>query len=325
MEETKIKSIRIKDNLFVNVMPITIQKEKEVTIPEAQNQFLIFDRSGSMYGYLNKIMDTAIAYCSKLPEGSTVSLGYFSGTGTYNLTVPYTLKKEMASVTTTLNGYRQALGMTNFIEILNKVNEIAGKVNGKSSLFFFTDGCHNSGGGRREIEKALVEWNKYAQISMFVGYGYIDRDTMSWMASVTEGSFIHLNNFNNFQQTLDDFGVAVEESNPSVEIDIPVKEEIIPLSFSGKTITEYIVEKGKIKYKPTKKEFKGIFFITEAKIKDSEEIKEIDITLERCIRALALIHSQKNNTIASLELLSYIGDKYLIQSLYNSITPEEFS
>jgi hypothetical protein len=321
----KIKSLKIGNELYVNIMPITVQKEKEVVIQEAQNQFLIFDRSGSMSGYLSKIMDTAIAYCNKLPEGSTVSLGYFSGTGTYNLTVPYTLKKEMASVTTTLNGYRQALGMTNFIEILNKVNEIAGKVNGKSSLFFFTDGCHNSGGGRRDIEKALVEWKKYAQISMFVGYGYIDRDTMSWMASTTEGSFIHLNNFNNFQQTLDDFGVAVEESNPSVEIEIPVKEEIIPLSFSGKAVTEYIVEKGKIKYKPTKKEFKGIFFLTNSKVENSEEITEVDVTIERCVRALALIHSQKNNTTASLELLSYIGDKYLIQSLYNSITPEEFS
>ncbi|HRZ18595.1 MAG TPA: VWA domain-containing protein [Methanofastidiosum sp.] len=327
MSENKIRSLKIKDDLYFNAMAITFdeKKEKAIMVPDAQNQFLIFDRSGSMTGYLNKIMDSAIAYCNKLPEGSTVSLGYFSDTGQYNLTVPYTLKKELNGVTTTLNGYRRSLSMTNFIEILNKVNEIAGKVNGKSSLFFFTDGCHNSGGGRPQIEKALKSWTQYAQITMFVGYGYIDRDMMSWMASVTEGSFIHLNNFGNFEKTLEDFGVAVEDSSPSIPVDIPVSEEIIPVSFSGKALVEYVVEKGQIKFKPAKKEYRGIFFITKSKVKGAEDITEIDITLERGIRALATIHSQKNNILQALDLLSYIGDKYLIQNLYNSIAPEEFS
>lgn len=327
MADNKVRSLKIKDDLYFNVMQIAIEgdKAKEVTVPDAQNQFLIFDRSGSMSGYLDKIMDAAIEYCKKLPDGSTVSLGYFSGTGTYSLTVPYTLKKELDGVTTTLNGYRRALGLTNFIEILNKVNEIAGKVNGKSSLFFFTDGCHNTGGGQKEIEKALKDWNKYAQISMFVGYGYIDRDTMSWMATITDGSFIHLNNFGNFEKTLEDFGVAVEDSSPSIPITMPTKEQTIPISFSGKAVVEYVVENDAIKFKPAKKEFRGIFFATKAPVKGAEEIKDVDVTLERGIRALALVHSQKNDTLVSLDLLSYIGDKYLIQALFNSIAPDEFS
>ena len=93
MSENKIRSLKIKDDLYFNAMAITFdeKKEKAIMVPDAQNQFLIFDRSGSMTGYLNKIMDSAIAYCNKLPEGSTVSLGYFSDTGQYNLTVPYTV------------------------------------------------------------------------------------------------------------------------------------------------------------------------------------------------------------------------------------------
>lgn len=327
MGENKVRSLKINDNTYFNVMSITLNKEQEqkVELPEAQNQFLIFDRSGSMTGYLSSIMDSAIAYCKQLPEGSTVSLGYFSGTSEYNLTVPYTLKKELEGVVTTLNGYRRALNLTNFIEILNKVNEIAGKVNGKSSLFFFTDGCHNTGGGREAIQKALANWTKYAQISMFVGYGYIDRDMMSWMAATTDGSFIHLNDFRNFNKTLEDFGTAVEDSCPSIVVDMPTTEPVVPISFSGKSIVEYIIENGKIKFKSAKKEFRGIFFITQSKIKNSDDIKDIDITIERGIRAMATILSQKNDAGAALDLLGFIGDKYLIQALYNSITPEEFS
>lgn len=321
----KIKSIKIKDDLFVNVLPVTIPVEKESQIQEIQNQFLIFDRSGSMSGYLDDVVDTAIDYCNKLPDGSTVSLGYFSGRGDYALTVPYTLKKEINGVTTTLNSFRQALNLTNFIEILNKVNEIAGKLNVKSSMFFFTDGCHNSGGTKKDIEKALKEWTKYAQISLFVGYGYIDRDIMSWMAQITEGSFVHLNNFNNFKAILEDFGISVEDSSPYIPVEVPTAEDIIPIGFSGKSVLEYTVDGGQVKYRPSKKEFRGLFFTTQSKVKNSEDTSDIDISIERGIRALALVHSQKNNTLLSLELLSFLGDKYLIQSLYNSISPDEFS
>lgn len=326
MGENKVRSLKINDNLYFNVMSITLNKEQEqkAELPEAQNQFLIFDRSGSMTGYLSSIMDSAIAYCKQLPEGSTVSLGYFSGTGEYNLTVPYTLKKELEGVVTTLNGYRRALNLTNFIEILNKVNEIAGKVNGKSSLFFFTDGCHNTGGGRESIQKALKTWANYAQISMFVGYGYIDRDMMSWMAAATDGSFIHLNDFRNFNKTLEDFGTAIEDSCPSVIVDFPMTDALA-ISFSGKSIVEYVPEKGKIKFKAAKKEFRGLFFATPTKPKNAEDITTIDITVERGIRAMAAILSQKNDAGSALDLLGFIGDKYLIQALYNSITPEEFS
>jgi len=323
-----MKSIKINDNLFLNILPVIIpkNKEEELKTTEVQNQFLIFDRSGSMTGYLDSIMDTAIEYCDKLPEGSTVSLGYFSGTGQYNLTIPYTLKKEMTGVITTLDDYRRSIGLTNFIEILDKLNTIASKVNTKSSLFFFTDGYHNTGGGMSEIEKALKEWTKYAGVSMFVGYGYIDRDTMTWMANITEGSFVHLNNFNNFKRTLEDFGESVEDCSPFIEIKLPsLKEDIIPISISGRSILQYIVDNDTIKYKPSKKGYKGIFFTTSYKLDNTEEIDKIDTTIERGLRALAIIHSQKNNTVLSLDLLSHIGDKYLIQSLYNSITSDEFS
>lgn len=318
-----MNSIKLKDNMYLNVLPVVIPKEKELQLEAAVNQFLIFDRSGSMCGYLDDVVDAAVEYCNLLPDGSTVSVGYFSGTSQYNLSVPYVLKKEIDGVTTTINSYRHSLGLTNFIEILSKVSDTASKLKDKSSLFFFTDGCHNSGGSRRDIEAVLKEWSKYAVVSMFVGYGYIDRDMLSWMANITEGSFIHLNNFSNFKEVLKDFGVYVEDSAPSIPVTINTKEEVIPISLSGKSIIEYTIDNGTIKYKPAKKGYKGVYFITETPVYDISN--EMDITAEKGIRALATIYSQKNDVLKAMDLLSCIGDKHLIQSLYNSISPDEFS
>lgn len=315
---------KISDDCYINILPITIPKEKEVKLEQALHQFLIFDRSGSMSGYLDDVMDSAIEYCNNLPEGSSVSVGYFSGMGDYNLSVPYTLKKEIDGVTKTINSYRRALGMTNFIQIIDKINEQAKKSNDKASLFFFTDGCHNTGGSYKDVLKVLEEWKKYAVVTMFVGYGYIDRDMMSLMASVTEGSFVHLDNFSNFKQSLQDFGISVEDSSPSIDVSIPDLDDRIPISISGKSIIEYTMDKGKIKYRPSKKGFKGVYWLSYTQLPNSEEVP-MSPTIERGIRALAMLYSQKNNVDISLKLLAYLGDKFLIRNLYNSITADEFS
>lgn len=330
-----LKTVKLKDNLFVNILPVEMPKtapvaaSKQLRIEDedATNQFLIFDRSGSMHYYLNDVVNHVKDYVATLPDGSTVSVGYFSSTGEYNLSVPYTLKKELNGLVTTLDTYRRALGMTNFVEILNKLNSVVG--NKKASLFFFTDGCHNQGGSRADIERALKTWSNSSNVSVFVGHGYIDRDTMSWMASITNGSFVHLNSFADFRPTLDDFGTSVADTVPTIDVKFPY--DGLPISMSGKNIVEYEVENGSVKFKPSKKGYKGLFFTTTVAPSKTELIvpeqlsKTEQATFANALRALANIHSQKNNVELALQILDYVGDKYLLRNLYNSVTPEEFS
>ena len=91
-----IKSYKITDTLFVNEQVIDMPK-KEFKV-ETKHQYIILDRSGSMWNELDKIADVIINYVDTLTEGSTVSLGYFSGNGQYGLSVPYILKKEKESI-----------------------------------------------------------------------------------------------------------------------------------------------------------------------------------------------------------------------------------
>ncbi len=326
----KIKSLKINDKLYVNTMTIKVQPQVEEQVSksvEASNQFLIFDRSGSMHGYLGDVINSSIKYVESLPEGSTVSLGYFSGTNQYSLSVPYVLKKELNGAITTLKTYSEALCLTNFIEILEKVNSVAKTRNDKSSLFFFTDGCHNSGGSVDDVINVLREWTNYAGITMFVGYGYIDRDTMTKMAQVTEGTFVHLDKFSNFTNTLNDFKESVSDLALSVEVDFDIKgDNVVPISISGRSVVEYGVVDKKIKFKLTKKSFRGLYFVTDYLVEGADVIESVEsVNIERGIRALALTYSQRNNVEMSLELLNKIGDKYLIDKLYNSISPDEFA
>jgi len=297
----------------------------------ATNQFLIFDRSGSMGGYMDDVIDSAMAYCNSLPDGSNVSVGYFSGVGEYNVSIPYVLKKELNGITKTLNTYRETCSLTNFIEVLEKVNQTVEKSKEKASLFFFTDGCHNSGGSFSKVIDVLKEWKEYAEISMFVGYGYIDRDNMMEMAKVTEGSFIHLDKFTDFKEVLHDFGISVDELSPTIEVDLSAfntNKDLSVVAISGKNIvTYYPDENNKIKYRPGKTGYKGVFFLSEST--NNQIITSnlsMPITDERGVRALAYSLSQRNNVPdASLLLNNLIEDKYLFRLLYNSISPDEFA
>ena len=323
---------KIKEGLYLNILPIKVSETVEkISIASAvEDQFLIFDRSGSMYGYIDSIVEEAKQYVQKLADGSRVHIGYFSGTGQYALSIPYTLQKEANGAVNLLNTYKSTLGMTNFIEILSQVNKVASGVNKKCSLFFFTDGCHNSGGSSSDVIKALVEWKKYASVSTFVGYGYIDRDMMTAMAKAVDGSFIHLSSFKEFGSTLFDFGSCVAETTPSIDVDLSEYPGIIPVAISSSSIIEYTMDgNNHIAYKPiNRKKFNDIYFLTTFVPANAElDDKPIDgeSSWYRAAMAVAYIYSQKTDVPTALDLAVATQDKAVVDNLYFGIAPDEFA
>lgn len=333
-----LRTYKITDSSFFNALDVDCSqvvaedgtlKNKEA-YKGAINQFLIFDRSGSMYGYIDDVIDNAMAYCNSLPEGSKVSVGYFSGMGEYNVSIPYELEKEINGVTKTLNTFRDTCSVTNFIEVLQKVSSTVSASKEKASLFFFTDGCHNTGGSFQKVLEQLHQWKPYAEISMFVGYGYIDRDNMQEMAQACDGSFIHLNKFSDFNEVLKDFGLAVEDLTPSVEVDLSFVDNIdnlTPVSIAGKNIIAYSIDEDKkIKFRPSKKGYKGIFFLTDKEYSTILSNKSLTVTDERGARALAFSLSQSNKVNASSLILNdFLEEKYLFRILNSSISPDEYA
>ena len=324
---------KIKEGLYLNTLPIKVSAAVENSVTtNVEDQFLILDRSGSMGYYINDVIDKAVAYTKKLPDGSRVHIGYFSGTGQYSLSIPYTLQKEADGAVNLLNTYRSTLSMTNFIEVLQQVNKVASGINKKCSLFFFTDGCHNSGGTSADVIKTLVEWKQYASVTSFVGCGYIDRDMMTAMAKAVDGSFIHLSSFKEFESALSDFGNNVGETSPSIDVDLSMYGAIIPVAITGSSIIEYTLDdKGHIAYKPINgKKFNGVYFTTPnvpagAELQDDAAVAKDDTTWYRAALATAYIYSQKTDVPTALDLAASSQDKAIIDNLYSSISPDEFA
>ena len=310
-----IKSYKITDTLFVNEQVIDMPK-KEFKV-EAKHQYIILDRSGSMWSELDKIADVIINYVDTLTEGSTVSLGYFSGNGQYGLSVPYVLKKEKDGVVNTINEYRHALGMTNFIEILDKVNN---DVKEKSSLFFFTDGCHNCGSFSK-VTELLEQLKDKLEISVFVGCGYIDRNNMNEMARVSNGSFIQLQSFSQFKDALYDFKDSIEESVPGCEVTLH-EDAFEVCSLIGKNVITYNKKDNKVFYKASNKKKQVIYYLSTLPLGD---LSKLDNRNELAFRTLAYTLVQHNDVPKALLILNHLGEKYYIQKLYNTFTNDEYA
>lgn len=313
-----MKSYKVKDDLYLNEL-IVEMPEKEEKVIEPSHQYIIIDRSGSMWGELDGVIDTIINYVDTLPEGSTVSLGYFSGWGEYNLSVPYILKKERDGVVKTADSYRYALGMTNFTEVLDKIKlDCKGK---NSSLFFFTDGCHNCGPFKKVLD-ILEEMKANLAVSIFVGCGWINRENMMDMAKTTEGSFVQLNGFQEFKDALDSFNESIEESVPGCKVKLPSNATNI-CSILGKNIVSYTKnEDNEIYYKASNKKKQVVYFCTDNLIGDPTEFTTKD---ELCARTIVHNLIQTNKTPLALQVLDAIGDKYYIRKLYNTFTEEEYA
>lgn len=319
----KIKCFKIADDLYLNEMKVDVPFAPAVANPVSKHQYIVIDRSGSMWLALDSIIDTLVEYVSSLPEGSTVSVGYFSGPGEYALTVPYTLKKEQDAVVKVLNTYRGAICMTDFIEVLSKIESDCADKN--ASLFFFTDGCHNSGGSFNEVLSILSRLAKSMEVSVFVGCGNIDRDAMRNMAKTTNGSFVQLSGFSEFKQSLLDFGDSVKEleGGSGIEVAVPAVAQNV-CSLLGRNIVCYTPEgeNNSIRYKLSTKSKQAIYFTSFVPCAD---ISEIGVKDELPARALAYALVQSNQTPIALKILDTIGDKYYVRKLYNTFTADEFA
>ena len=311
-----MKSYKVEEDLYLNEIQVKVPEIKEEKV-KSKHQYIIIDRSGSMYYDIDQVVETIIKYVDTLSEGSKVSLGYFSGYGQYGLSVPYTLTKEKDGVVKTVETYRNVGGCTNFTEILEKINE---DCKDESSLFFFTDGYHNCGSFYNVVD-VLKQLKNKLLISVFVGCGWINRENMLEMAKTTEGSFIQLNNFNQFEETLFNFGESLGEVESSVEITLPEKVENI-CSLLGKNVICYTIEDGKISYKPSTKKKQIVYCTSKEPLYDVCEISSKD---EVCARTLIYNLVQTNQVPLALKILDKLGDKHLINKLYNTFTNEEYA
>ena len=313
-----VKSFKVNDNLYLNELKVVLPEEEEKKeIKVGKHQYIILDRSGSMWDDIDHVVDTIKEYTNKLSEGSTVSLGWFSGDDEYGLSVPYEFSKEKDGFVKTIETYRKTLGCTNFTQVLEKIKkDCEGK---QSSLFFFTDGRHNCG-SFQNVRNILEELKDKLDVTTFVGCGYIDRDNMTEMAEITNGSFVQLDNLKKeFATTLDEFLEGVEESIPGCIVELPEEAENV-CSILGKNVVSYEKKDGKVFYKASAKKKQVLYFTSNTLLGEEVEFNKEEIMP----RAIAYYLVQHNKATLAMKVLDTIGDKYYINKLNNTFTTDEY-
>ena len=316
-----MKSFKITEQLYLNELEVQLpDTEDKKHIKVSSHQYIIIDRSGSMWSDLDFVVDTITKYVDTLEEGTSVSLGWFSGNSEYGLSVPYELKKEKDGVVKTLDTYRNSLGCTNFTEILQKISKDIQNRPEKSSLFFFTDGCHNCGSFNNVID-VLQQVKDKLEVSIFVGCGWINRQNMIDMANTTSGAFIQLNNMQDFGQALQDFNEGVQDSVPGCRVTLPEDAQNI-CSILGKNVVSYVKdEDNSIFYKASDKSKQVVFFTSSTPLYQLTNFNKEEV----CARTLIYYLVQHNKTPLALQILNVLGDKFYIRKLYNTFTSEEYA
>lgn len=305
-------------------MYLTQIKMKEIQEKQGNvNWVFIFDRSGSMSYVLRKLGDDLIRLSSMLNVGDTVSLAYFSGKGQFRFIVKGFLisgDKNIQQLKDIINKNLTPIGTTCFSEVLadtvKTINELKDVYpDNVFCLSFLTDGLPypDSNAERNAIFAALKDLRELIGDALFVGYtNYYDKFLLSQMTEAVGGSFAHADQIEDYSKNVE---VIINSGGKSrkVVIDLPDSEDVVVVfGKDNNRVSVFAHEKGKAYVPETQKE---VFVVSKG-----QKDQKVD---EDTVYASAYALASQNKIDECLEWLGKVGDKYLIDKIYNAFTTSE--
>ncbi len=309
----------------------TIEVEAKAAVAQSTNRIAIFDRSGSMMWALGKVLEDLYQWCTRLPEGDTVTIGYFSGPGQYRFILKGVRihgQDDLDMVKRVLNANKNTLSTTCFSEILCDMKTVIDEltpISDRFTLIFFTDGCPvvpNVCAEVKAIETHLGTVKAKLAASLFVGYGdYYNRMLMSDMARWAGGALVHADVIERFGAEMGSFTQATAKSVPMIEVmlgNISEKRVAVFTMSNGKPVLHDV--EGTVRV-PQVDGGNKVFIISETNqsVTDREPTEcEIEALYGACV-----VLSRTNRADLALEILSKLGDANLANNLANAYTVAE--
>jgi hypothetical protein len=314
------------------------QKVKQVVpVREKVNWVFIYDRSGSMYYTLKQLVEDMITHLEKIPNGDTLTIGWFSSQGQYNwifkgLGITDNYRKAIAQ---TLRENNTTIGMTCFSEILkdtadNVVKDLS-MFGGTFNLMFFTDGypvVSNYSIEVNAINLALAKLSKQISNAMLVGYGdYYNKTLMSSMAEIVGGTLLHSSHLGEFSVSIGSFLGA--EVAKKVSIPLPVYEPLAIVGVVNGNVSMFSCDGGKTMvpenmdhiYVLAHENMTPFFNMYDGgSARHIEKPEDMYTGIMAC--AYAMISATK--TDVALDLVGCLGDVSIIDEMNNAWTNAEY-
>jgi hypothetical protein len=329
--------IQVNSNLFLteySFISLDDTLKKKLT-RDPVNHIFLYDRSGSMYGLLSKLVDDLIERVKKIPKGDTITFGWFSGEGQKNFIIKgfkVTEEKDYSLLEKMLLANNTTMGCTCFSEILHDTKQIIEDLAIFSSCFslvFFTDGYPVVSSYTRELQEinsAIEGLNNKITSSLLVGYGdYYNKQLMSDMAEKIGGSLTHSANLPSFSVSLESFMQTAQESKKLVvKLKNEINQDTLIYNINGNSINLYAANKdNEVNISCNDNEKVSLFVLTNTKPKGIKLTKS-NKPFEKALYAAAFILTQKTKTDVAIDVLGSLGDKKLIDMVTNSFTNAEY-
>jgi uncharacterized protein YegL len=183
---------------------------KGTKVPSRTHHILIIDRSGSMSGSINPLIDQAIKVVQRIEDNDVLSVGWFSGIGQYSFVIRGAKKGEIAEAM--LNNLRSIIGLTCFSESIQesaKVAEDFASMVDQTVVTLFTDGQPVTNWSEAEelkrcqtIVKTMVDSENLSAFNT-IGYGpYYNPEFLRTLSNMTDhGLHIHTSKITDFLET----------------------------------------------------------------------------------------------------------------------------
>lgn len=224
-------------------------------VETATNHLHIYDRSGSMWGEIDRIKRQLKEQLQVLlKEGDTFTAIWFSGRGQFGIILeaePISTLKDLREAHAKLDRDLTPLGLTGFKEPLEEAAKVIDRISKKNSnpfaLSFLSDGMDNCW-GRADILKAVEALSSRVQSSVFVEYGYYaDRALLTAMAEKCGGSHLFAENFTKYEPAFESLMKKRPMGGKRVEVEI--KGDAIGgfvYAMVDNDLVTYAVENGKV-------------------------------------------------------------------------------
>lgn len=299
------------------------------TVREPTNHIWIYDRSGSMYGLLDKLVEDLIVRAKQIPLGDTITIGWFSSEGQKNFVLKgfkVTEERDYSLLEKALRQNNTTLGCTCFSEILHDASQVVTDLSifsSKFSLCFLTDGYPVVSSYTRELKEidlAVAKLNGTVTASLLVGYGdYYNKQLMSDMAEKLGGSLTHAANLPNFSVTLTEF-ISGTENSKRYPLKLDEEDVILVYNLQGSNINLYSPNANN-EINLTWNDTQETLYVLTSK-PTAPETAGVD--LSKGLYAAAFLLTQRCKTDVALEVLGFLGDKHLIDLVTNSYTNAEY-
>jgi hypothetical protein len=327
------------------VIVINYKPEKEtISTYDEIHHVEDIDRSGSMYSYINRLIDNVQKTIEVSGEKDIFTIGWFSGPNEYAFPIKGAAKHDRLNIL--LDSLRNTLNTTCFSDSFNELGKVLIELkafNLPVSITLFTDGNPVVPWSENEEKRRIYEsiekiksilGDKLVAINT-IGYGYdYNKELLVDISSMSQyGTFTHSNVID---QYLEIFRLNHEKvkGNISDQVDINVNGKIVYLTrkfskyiYSMATNTLHLdsIDREKNQFFILLNHCQNSFTLNGEKYKiyDIDTIAQ-DSTINNFLYSMVYNLYYNGKYLDSLNILSEnLRDKYLVDSHFSSFTFDE--